>query len=118
MTDKNTEAAQDQRARSKSPVLTTPANKRASPAGESEASRPAGSGAAKSILAPAALIIALVSVGFSAVLWSKYQELEASQAELVAGLAASRTSADRLGAQISEALTQAKDHDGRIQALQ
>src|SRR5690606_40704947 len=79
MTDKKTETSQEERTRSQAPVLTTPASKRVPP----ETNQKAGS--ARSVLAPAALVVALVALGLSASLYMRNQQLVESHAELKIG---------------------------------
>src|SRR5690554_4841768 len=108
MTDKKTDMSKDDRARTQSPVLTTPANKRVPPA-EGVSPEAAGSkSGSRTILAPAALVLALVAVGLSGGLWQQSRKAQESQAEQVARLSAqlagSETAVGRTSAQIQSLL--------------
>lgn len=114
MTDKKTETSQDDTARSKSPVLTTPADKRvpphASPANTDTRSR--------SVLAPAALVLALAAAGMSGALWLQQRQAADTQADLNTRVNASESAATRVSTQMSEALGRLEAQEGRIQALE
>lgn len=112
MTDKKTETSQEERTRSQAPVLTTPASKRVPP----ETNQKAGS--ARSVLAPAALVVALGALGLSASLYMRNQQLVESHAELTARLTASQNDTQRVGSQISGAVSRLETHEQRLDALQ
>src|SRR5690606_13334481 len=112
MTDKKTETSQEERTRSQAPVLTTPASKRVPP----ETNQKAGS--ARSVLAPAALGVALGALGLSASLYMRNQQLVESHAELTARLTASQNDTQRVGSQISGAVSRLGTHEQRLDALQ
>lgn len=118
MTDKKTETSQDDSARSKSPVLTTPAEKRVPPPGTRDAGRPVAASGSRSVLAPAALVVALIAAGVSGVLWLQQRQAVQAQAALTTQLAASESAASRAAAQAADALERLQAQEGRIEALQ
>ncbi len=118
MTDTKTETSKDENARSKSPVLTTPANKRVPPPGAPEAAQPAAASGSRSVLAPAALVVALVAAGLSGALWLQHRQAVQVQAAVGAQSAASESAANRAAAQASEALERLEAQERRIESLQ
>ena len=114
MTDKKTESSQEERARTQAPVLTTPASKRVPP----EETKQASPGPARSVLAPAALVVALVALGLSGSLWMRSQQLAQSNDQLAARLASSQSETGQVGAQVGQALSRIQAQDARIQELQ
>lgn len=113
MTDKKTDTSQDDRARSQSPVLTTPASKRVPPDTASDA--PAKS---RSVLTPVALVLALIAVGLSGTVWMQQRQVLESQARLESGLSASESAAARAGSQLQDALGRLQAQEGRIERMQ
>lgn len=113
MTDKKTDTSQDDRAPSQSPVLTTPANKRVPP--DSTPAKPARS---RSVLAPVALVLALVAIGLSGTLWLENQKAQEVQARLATQLASTENVANRAGNQVQEAIGRLQEQETRIARLQ
>lgn len=118
MTDKKTDTSQDERARAQTPVLTTPASKRVPPqdGGAKNASRSQSAG--RSVLAPAALVIALLGLGLSAVVWQQNKQSQALYAELEPRLSAMQSTGSRTASELEQLLARLEQQDGRIDALQ
>lgn len=118
MTDNKSEMSQDDRARSKSPVLTTPANKRVPPSGAPDGQRPAAEKGNRSMLAPAALVLALIAAGLSGLVWVQQRQAQDSHAQLVEKLSSNAGAADRAGVQAQDALGRLQAQEQRINGLQ
>lgn len=122
MTDKKTDMSKDDRARTQSSVLTTPANKRVPPSDGASPEASAPKSGSRTILAPAALVLALVAVGLSGGLWQQSRKAQESQAEqaarLSAQLAGSETAVGRTSAQIQSLLERVEQQEARMEGLQ
>lgn len=118
MTDKKTETSKDDRARSQTPVLTTPANKRVPPTDGGEAGPSKPKSGSRSVLAPAALVLALIAVGLSGALWQQHSRMQETQTRLGAQLSGSESAAQRTAAQIGGVLDRVEQQNARIDALQ
>ncbi|NLC35679.1 MAG: hypothetical protein GX772_04430 [Alcaligenaceae bacterium] len=122
MTDKKTDMSKDERARSQSSVLTTPASKRVPPPDGATPQADKPKSGSRSVLAPAALVLALVAVGVSGALWQQHRQAQESQAELSARLSAqlagSETAAGRSSAQIHNLLDRVQKQEARLETLQ
>lgn len=115
MTDKKTETSQDDSARSMSPVLTTPRDKRQPPGDGGSGRSDTGS---RSVLAPVALAVALVAAGFSGVLWWQHRVATDTQFRLGAELQSAQVAASKAAEQARVALERLEAQQGRIDALQ
>lgn len=116
MTDKKTETSQDDSARSKAPVLTTPRDRRQSGSGEGAAGRPESG--SRAVLAPAALVVALVAAGFSGMVWWQHRLSADTQFRLGAELQSVQEAAGRAAEQARVALERLEAHQARIETLQ
>lgn len=118
MTDKKTETSKDDSTRSQSSVLTTPASKRApSPEPPKPADKASKQGS-RSVLAPAALVVALLAVGLAGVAWQKQGQIQESQAQLASQLAGSVSAAERSAGQTQELSERIRQQETRIESLQ
>lgn len=116
MTDKKTETSQGDRASSQTSVLTTPAHKKGAAASASAARSDAGKGG-RSVLAPVALVLALVAAGLSGALWLRQGQVQDAQAQISTRLASGESTASQADKQIQEALNQLRDQQARIDTL-
>lgn len=112
MTDKKTETSQGERASSQTPVLTTPAHKKAPPPGAA-----AGRGG-RSMLAPAALVLALIAAGLSASVWLRQGQVQDTQAQFGTRLASGEHAAGQAETRIREAQERLREQEARLGALQ
>lgn len=116
MTDKKTETSQDDSVRTKSPVLTTPRDKR--PAGGPESATAPSRPGSRSVLAPAALVLALVAAGLSGMLWLQQRQATEAQSRIGAQLQSTQDATSRAAEQARAAIEQLQAQQGRIDALQ
>src|SRR5690606_28548459 len=117
MTDKKSDKPQDDRARP-TPVLTTPANKRPSAQTTPEtASTQRKSTATRSALAPVAVVLSLLALGFAAYSWQQQQELRTEYSRLAADLASSKSQTDRTGTQVQSVADRVSAQEKQTQAL-
>src|SRR5690606_16989594 len=118
MTDKKTDSAKDERARTQTPVLTTPASKRVPPqeGTTGDAAKPAsGSG---SFLAPVALVISLVALGLSGLVWQQSRQAQVAQQELLSKVTGSETTAGRTAGELQNLAEQVRQQASQITSLQ
>lgn len=118
MTDKKTETSQDDRARTQTPILTTPATKKAprqDTAMEDAAKHGAG---ARGLLAPLALVIALAALGLSGVMWQQTQQTRESQSQLAAKFTGAENEAGRRAGQLQGLLGRLEQQNTRIDNLE
>ena len=118
MTDKKTDTSKDERARTQTPVLTTPASKRVPPQdGANADSLKRGSGS-RSVLAPVALVLSLIALGLSGVAWQQGKQVQESHGVLTTELAGTASETGRTGQQLGELSEQAREQAGRIETLE
>lgn len=117
MTDKKTDTSQDDRARSQTPVLTTPASKRVPPNEGASGSNDKSGGAARSLLAPAALVLALVAAGLSFAVWQQHKETQAAQAQFMSRLSGQETQAGEAASRVQALHTRIERLESEIGSL-
>lgn len=118
MTDKKTDTSQDERARSQSAVLTTPASKRVPPQGDADGAGGKHAARKRGTLAPVALVVALAAIGLSAVVWQQHRQLQQEQADLSSQLAGAESAAGRSASQIQGVSQQLQRQEEQIALMQ
>src|SRR5690606_32283955 len=94
------------------------ASKRVPPPGDSGGGAAKPTSGTRSVLAPAALVLALIAVGVSAALWQQQRQAQESQARLTAQLAGSESAANRSASQIEGVLERVQRQEERIESMQ
>ncbi len=118
MTDKKTDTSQDDRARSQTPVLTTPSSKRVPPNEGAPGASGKSGGGSRSLLAPAALVLALIAAGLSVAVWQQQKQAQETQVKLVSRLAGQESQAGQSASQMQALLTRIERQEGEIKTLQ
>ena len=118
MTDKKTETSQDDRARTQTPVLTTPANKRVPPQDATTADAGKQGSGARAVLAPLALVVALAALGLSGVLWQQMRQTQDSQTQLSAKLSGIENEAGGTAGELKNLLGRLEQQGARIGTLE
>src|SRR5690606_29894150 len=118
MTDKKTDTSQDDRARSQTPVLTTPSSKRVPPNEGAPGASGKSGGGSRSLLAPAALVLALIAAGLAVAVWQQQKQAQETQAQLISRLAGQESQAGQSASQMQTLLTRIDRQEGESRTLQ